>query len=259
MPTTGTLAGLRRGRVGARSPLAPAARHARLLLAGFLAGVLAVQAAPAQEADASGGDVQDLIRRGEMYRIAGNIQAAAAKVPADRYVVEPDAPLLAPVPHRGKTNEMAWVVGFITAIRAARAEINVPAGAKVPLVMTGEDSVADRCFDRHGDMIRKLARLASIDDAGSTPKGAVQVVHEGTVFAIPLAGVLDVEAEQARLEKETTKVSKEIAGIEGRLANAAFVEKAPASVVEENKTRLKALADQLDKLAAARERLSDMA
>jgi len=156
-------------------------------------------------------------------------------------------------------NEMAWVVGFITAIRAARAEINVPAGAKVPLVMTGEDSVADRCFDRHGDMIRKLARLASIDDAGSTPKGAVQVVHEGTVFAIPLAGVLDVEAEQARLEKETTKVSKEIAGIEGRLANAAFVEKAPASVVEENKTRLKALADQLDKLAAARERLSDMA
>ncbi len=155
--------------------------------------------------------------------------------------------------------EMAWVVGLITAIRVARAEINIPAGAKVPLVMIGDDPVADRCFGRHGEMIKKLARLAMIEDSGSAPKGAVQIVHEGTVFAIPLAGVLDVEAEQARLEKETAKVSKEVAGIEGRLANSAFVEKAPALVVEENKTRLKTLADQLEKLEAARERLAEMA
>ena len=155
-------------------------------------------------------------------------------------------------------SEMDWVVGLISAVRTARAEINVPAGAKIPMVMVGTDKTADRCFANHGDMIKKLARLETIDAADAAPKGAVQVVHSGTVFALPLAGILDIAAEKARLDKEIVKVTKEFDAIDSRLGNPSFVERAPEAVVAENKSRREELAEQVQKLDAARARLDEM-
>ncbi len=157
--------------------------------------------------------------------------------------------------------EMDWVIGLITAIRTARAEINVPAGAKIPMVMTNDnnnDQDIKGRLETHEDIIKRLARLETINFSDSPPKGAVQVVHSGTTFALPLADIIDFDAEQARLDKELGKVVKEVASIDGRLNNKAFVDKAPAKIVDENKARRAEFIEQQSKLMAAIERLKEI-
>ena len=89
-------------------------------------------------------------------------------------------------------------------------------------------------------------------------KGAVQVVHDGDTFFLPLADVIDIGAEKARLEKEIGKIQKEIDGIDKKLANENFVSKAPPAVVEEQKVRRSDHAKDLEKLEAAVQRLADL-
>ncbi|MEL6378417.1 MAG: valine--tRNA ligase [Pseudomonadota bacterium] len=154
--------------------------------------------------------------------------------------------------------ELDWVIGLISAVRTARAEINVPAGAKIPMVIVGENPMAARCFDSHGDRIARLARLETVGKAATVPAGAAQIVHGGAVFALPLAGVIDVAAETARLDKELGKVMSEIEAIDKRLGNEAFVAKAPEAVVTQTRQRREGFEAQRDKLTAARKRLDDL-
>ena len=156
------------------------------------------------------------------------------------------------------TDEMDWVVGLITAIRTARAEMNVPAGAKIPMVAIGDDANRDHILSIHSNVIKRLARVDKIDTEQSVPKGAVQIVHQGVTFALALSGIIDTDAENARLEKELGKVAGEIAGIDKRLNNPAFVDKAPAKVVEENKARREELIAQQQKLEQAVTRLKNL-
>ncbi len=92
--------------------------------------------------------------------------------------------------------------------------------------------------------------------AGTSPKGAVQIVHEGVVYALPLAGIIDINAEKARLEKEIDKCVKEIEGIDKKMSNPNFVDKAPVEIVEENRERRLAFSERQDKLAAALKQIS---
>jgi len=154
--------------------------------------------------------------------------------------------------------EMEWVVGLIGAVRTARAEINVPAGAKIPMSFVGHDQEVLARLGNHQALIQKMARIETIDNVETVQKGAVQIVHAGSVFALSLAGVIDVEAEQARLDKETAKVTKEIEGIDGRLCNAGFIERAPEKVVTETKARREELGKQLEKLGAAIAKLEEL-
>ena len=91
----------------------------------------------------------------------------------------------------------------------------------------------------------------------AAPKGAVQVIHEGGVFALPLAGVIDIAAEKARLGKEIDKARKEIEVIDKKMANPNFVEKAPVEIVEENRERRVAFSARIEKLAAALTQISE--
>jgi valyl-tRNA synthetase len=154
--------------------------------------------------------------------------------------------------------EMNWVIGLITAIRSVRAEMNVPAGAKTPVLAIAPSVEAKTRLLYHDGVINRLARLACITEAKEPPKGAVQIVHEGAVFALPLAGVIDIAAERARLEKEVAKAAGEIERIDKKLSNASFVERAPADVVEEQKTRRAEYAAQREKFGAALARLREL-
>ena len=154
--------------------------------------------------------------------------------------------------------ELNWVIGVISAIRTARAEINVPAGAKIPMLIIGKEVKRDSFITTHRHVIERLARLASIEATPDVPKGAIQIVHEGSIFALPLADVIDIEAERARLEKELAKSEKERSGLEGRLGNASFIERAPESVVSETRARVEELSLQEEKLQAAMQRLKEM-
>ncbi len=154
--------------------------------------------------------------------------------------------------------EMSWVVDLITAIRSVRQEMNVPAGAKIPMVFVGGGDGAVEKLARHDEVLKRLARLSDITSAETAPKGAVQIVHEGDVFALPLADIIDIGAEKARLEKEQAKIRAEIDGIDKKLANKKFVERAPAKVVEEQHTRRVDFEAEIEKLTAALARLESL-
>jgi valyl-tRNA synthetase len=150
--------------------------------------------------------------------------------------------MLAPWPqHQGLENaaadaEIGWLIRFISEVRSVRAEMNVPAGAKVPLVVSGASDETRARVARHQETLLRLARLDNID-FGKPPPGAVQIVLDEAVLALPLAGVIDVDAEQKRLKREIDRVGSEIRQLDAKLANEKFVSRAPGHVVEEQRER----------------------
>ena len=137
--------------------------------------------------------------------------------------------------------------------------MNVPAGAKLTMLVQGAATNTKQVLDNQDDVIRRLARLESINlHDGVAPKGAVQVVvGEATCF-LPLAGVIDVAAEKARLNKNLDKLLKEIGGISGRLNNEAFMAKAPENVVADNRKNLAEAEQKADKVKEGINRLDAM-
>ena len=154
--------------------------------------------------------------------------------------------------------EIDWAIGLITAIRSVRAEMNIPAGSKIPLNAVAPDKQTSARLQSHEDAVMKLARIETLSTTPDTPKGAVQIVHDEAIFALPLAGVIDIGAEKARLQKEIDTVGAEIVKIDKKLANENFVAKAPPAVVEEQKTRRSDYEAQADKLRAALAKLADL-
>jgi valyl-tRNA synthetase len=96
--------------------------------------------------------------------------------------------------------------------------------------------VKDRA-GRHHDTLLRLARLERIEHAATAPKGSAQVVVGGTTAALPLAGIIDMGAERARIAKEVAKVGVEIKKVTDRLGNPQFMARAPEEVVEELRER----------------------
>jgi valyl-tRNA synthetase len=132
--------------------------------------------------------------------------------------------------------EIGWLINLISEIRSVRSEMNVPAGARVPLVVSEASDEAKERLARHDETVKRLARIASIDH-GKAPKGAVQIVLDQSTVALPLAGIIDIGAESSRLRREIDKVGSEIRQIDAKLANESFVSRAPEHVVEEQRER----------------------
>jgi valyl-tRNA synthetase len=133
--------------------------------------------------------------------------------------------------------EMGWVVQLVNEVRSVRSEMNVPAGAKIPLVLAGSDNAIRQRANRHKDTISRLARLNAMTFVDTAPKGAALIVFGDTTAALPLAGVIDMNAERVRLEREIEKAAGEIKKIDAKLSNEQFVAKAPEEVVEEQRER----------------------
>jgi valyl-tRNA synthetase len=147
--------------------------------------------------------------------------------------------------------EIGWLVDLVSEIRSVRSEMGVPAGAQLPLTLVGADRTVVGYADRWGETIRRLARVTEIVFADSAPAGSAQMIVRGALAAIPLAGIVDVAAERARLAKEIAKEAKEIAAIDAKLGNADFLARAPEEVVEENRERRAAAAERIAKMEAA--------
>ncbi len=153
--------------------------------------------------------------------------------------------------------EMNWVIDLISQIRSLRTEMNVPAGAKIDLHLSSEAPEAGERLQRHGELIKKLARVETIS-AAPFPKGSVQFVLGEATFALPIADHIDIAAEQGRLEKALAKIDGEIAKIDGKLGNANFVERAPKEVVAEQKQRREDFTVERARLEAAKQRLQSL-
>ena len=154
--------------------------------------------------------------------------------------------------------ELNWVIGLIESIRSARAQMHVPAGLKVPMLYTDVDDAGQTAWDRNEAMIKRLARVETLEKAKSFPKGTVSIAAPGASFGLPLAGLIDIDAEKARLQKSLDKLGKEIGGLKGRLNNPKFAASAPAEVVAEAQSNLDARQEEADQLQAALNRLAEL-
>ena len=163
---------------------------------------------------------------------------------------------VAPAIDAAADTEMNWLVGLISDIRSARAELNVPAGAKLRMLVVGADDETRRRLDIHRAAIERLARLEGIEEAQSAPKAALQIVVGEAIYALPVGHVVDLEAERARLQKEIRKLADEVAKIDAKLGNANFIARAPEEVVEEQHERRRQAEQRRARLSAALERLS---
>jgi len=143
------------------------------------------------------------------------------------------------------SREMNWVVGLIEQIRSIRAEMRVNAGAKIPMVQLELDDLGKAALERNLPMIMRLARIEEITEASEAPKGAVTMAVEGGTFCLPLADIIDIDAEKARLTKLIEKLEKELNGIKGKLSNEKFVNNAPEAVVAENRARIETGGEEL--------------
>ena len=152
--------------------------------------------------------------------------------------------------------EMGWVIGLIEEIRSVRQQMHVPAGLKVQLLQVQLDEAGQAAFDRNAAMIERLARLSEVTRVDQMPKGAVTVAVEGGTFGLPIADLIDVDEEKARLQKVLDKLEKELGGLRGRLDNPKFVESAPEEVVDETRENLAAREEEEGKIRAALERLA---
>ncbi|MDF0599938.1 valine--tRNA ligase [Psychromarinibacter sp. C21-152] len=155
--------------------------------------------------------------------------------------------------------EMNWVIELIEEVRSARAQMHVPAGLHVPMLQVELDAAGQSAWTRNETLIKRLARIDSLTGVPEMPKGAITVAVEGGLFGLPLADIIDVAEERARLEKTLGKLEKEIGGLEKRLSNPKFAESAPAEVVEETRDNLAARQDEAAKLRTALARLAEVA
>ncbi len=152
--------------------------------------------------------------------------------------------------------EMNWVINLIEQVRSVRASMRVPAGAWIDMVQLDLDDAGTQALARNMAMIRRLARIENVTSADAAPKGAVTIAVEGGTFCLPLADVIDVAAEKARLEKALGKLEKEASGLRKKLGNEKFLANAPQEVVETQRERLSALDEEMATLRAAQERIA---
>jgi valyl-tRNA synthetase len=153
--------------------------------------------------------------------------------------------------------EIGWVIDLITAVRSVRAEMNVNVPLPLVMVRVG-DHVWDRA-ERWSEFIMRMARISDVSRAPAHQQSAVQLVVRGEVVELPLAGVIDLAAERARLAKEMAKCDADIARVDAKLGNANFVARAPEDVVEEEKEKRDEAQARKSKIAEALERLKGAA
>lgn len=152
---------------------------------------------------------------------------------------QPDARALDPEAIR----EVDWLIRLVSDIRTARTGLNVPPGARLPLHVRDASEGTRGRLDRQRAVLARMARVELTD--GEPTGGAAQVVVDEATFVLPLEGVIDLDAERARLTKAIAAAEKERDALAGRLSNASFVERAKPEAVE------KARADHAEKDAEA--------
>lgn len=145
----------------------------------------------------------------------------------------------------GAAAEIDWLIRLVSEIRTARAELNVPPGAKLALHVRDASSLTAERLERQATALGRLARVEGISLDAAPEGGAAQVVVDEATYVLPLEGVIDLAAERARLTKGIEAAAKERDSLAGRLGNPSFVERAKPEAVE------KARADHAEKSAEA--------
>ena len=156
--------------------------------------------------------------------------------------------------------DIEWLKGVIVGVRTIRGEMNIPPGKALDIILRNGDDTDKSRLEINAPYLRKLAKLESItwmDSDQEAPVSATALVGNLEIL-VPMAGLIDKDAELARLAKEIEKLGKDLARIEGKLSNSSFVDRAPAEVVEKERAKLADQQQVLEKLREQEQRLLAM-
>jgi len=179
-------------------------------------------------------------------------------------VAPADTIMLQPYPVADETRidinavtEINWVMNFILGVRRIRGEMNIAPGKPLPVLLQN-GSAADQSYLTNNTVyLQKLGRLESImwlNSDDTTPESAIALVGEMKIL-IPMAGLIDKDAELTRLEKEIQKIKNDLPRVEGKLSNPTFIDKAPANVIDKEKAKLADLRSTLNNLEQQQTRI----
>ena len=170
-----------------------------------------------------------------------------------------------PVPDDSKRDAAAdtdieWIKQIIIGVRNIRGEINISPGKPLPLLFQNGTAEDQRRLSENAQYLTKLANLESVqwlnkDD--EAPPSATALVGEMEIL-VPMAGVIDKEAELARLDKELGKLTKELGRLRGKLSNQKFIANAPDAVVEKERQKLSDAESALSRLELQRQNISEL-
>ncbi|RLA56546.1 MAG: valine--tRNA ligase [Gammaproteobacteria bacterium] len=156
--------------------------------------------------------------------------------------------------------DIEWLKGVIVAVRNIRGEMNIPPGKELTVLLANGDERDKTRLEKNAPFLKKLAKLAGITwlSAGEeAPVAATALVGELEIL-VPMAGLIDKDAELARLAREIDKLKKDVSRIQGKLGNASFVDKAPAAVVTKERDKMQAQQLALETLQEQVQRIEQM-
>ncbi|MBN2828816.1 MAG: class I tRNA ligase family protein, partial [Candidatus Cloacimonetes bacterium] len=145
------------------------------------------------------------------------------------------------------SNEMSFIQETITAIRNLRKQINLNPGVEVEITVVTEDVGVDNLYKEYLGYLSKLAKVSNLIFTSDKPEGAIAAVVGSTTLYLSLEGLIDMEAEREKLNKQIEKLQKEFDGIQRKLANADFISRAKPEVVEKENEKYKEVKEKLDK------------
>ena len=160
----------------------------------------------------------------------------------------------------GAEADIEWVKTLMLGVRQIRGEMNISMAKRIDVILANASADDLRRLSDFEPLLAKLAKLESIRvlDAGAVaPLAATALVGDLQVL-VPMAGLIDKDAELARLDKEIQRLDGEVKRVGGKLSNASFVDKAPAEVIDKERAKLAEAEQALAKLAEQRGRIASL-
>jgi valyl-tRNA synthetase len=148
--------------------------------------------------------------------------------------------------------EMRWVIDFIMAVRQIRGEMDIAPSRRIDVLVVNASTDDLARIERTRHWLERLATLSTLTPlatGAAEPESAVALLGDLKIL-LPMAGLIDVEAETARLEKRIAKLNQELTKTHAKLQNSSFVANAPPAVVEQERARLADFENERAQLAA---------
>jgi valyl-tRNA synthetase len=188
--------------------------------------------------------------------ITEELYAEIAKRPEGTLLLQKQWPeysekLIAPA----AADEIDWLIRAISDIRSVRADMNVPAKAMIKLVVKDASDVTKKRFAAYDEILKRMARIETIEFSNNVPKGSIQTVLDEATLALPIADIIDLDKERDRLRKELKKLEDDIQKVDQKLGNEQFVSNAPEEIIAEHKHRKETAAAAHKKFSMALKQL----
>ena len=167
----------------------------------------------------------------------------------------PDLDKLSNIDNRSQ-KEINWLIDLIQEIRSARSEVNIPASLKIKLKIVSLNKQFLECLKNNEIIIKRLARLESIDHEILIKSGSINITIPGIECFIPLENLIDISKEKSRLDKSYKKLKSEQIMLNNKLKNKSFLEKAPKDVIDKIRKRSSILVTEIETKLKAIDRLN---